>query len=199
MNKKVLSQKSPQAVMLTKLDENFLHAAFGAENLDHLISQELGAQRATDFESDRFRAGFWFCFHGPPPGLPARIEESPNPTFGAGCDWRKFQNVLAAYKHPAEGISGTKARLLDSGGYRLLKYVAAQYPQVAVQARVQANMELELNVNQKTGYVENVTVSGHPLLLRAAEEAAKQWQFDPTQAIQNPVKATLDFSTQCSQ
>jgi outer membrane biosynthesis protein TonB len=60
-------------------------------------------------------------------------------------------------------------------------------------------MELELNVNQKTGYVENVTVSGHPLLLRAAEEAAKQWQFDPTQAIQNPVKATLDFSTQCSQ
>lgn len=200
MNQSTLERKAPQAIALTKLEHQVLTKAFGSENLDKLLSQSAGADAVPDFKSDKFRSGFWFCFRGVHPAIPAAVRTPVDPTFGADCDWYKFQNVLASYKHPPEDIHGRKARLADSSGYRFLKYIPADYSPIFVQSRVQGTVELELDVDQDTGYVRDVTiVTGSAYFNARAEEAAKQWQFDPRQNIRNPVRVTLNFIIKCGE
>lgn len=76
---------------------------------------------------------------------------------------------------------------------RVIYRVEPVYPQIAIQARVQGSVMLQVTVNEM-GIVESVeVVSGHPLLRQAAVEAVKQWRYKPT--ILNgepvPVKATV--------
>jgi TonB family protein len=53
------------------------------------------------------------------------------------------------------------------------------YPALAVQARIQDTVVLEVQVNA-AGDVENVKlVSGHPLLVKVSIEAVKQWKYSP--------------------
>ncbi len=200
MNQSTLQRKAPQAIALTKLEHQVLTKAFGSKNLDELLSQSSGADAVQEFKSDKFRSGFWFCFRGEHPGIPAAVQTPVDPTFGADCDWYKFQNVLASYKHPVEGVYGRNARLVDPNSYKFLKYVPAKYSPIWVTARVQGTVELELNVNQETGYVTDVTVvNGTHFFSTSAEDAAKQWQFDPRQSIKNPVRVALDFKIECGQ
>jgi protein TonB len=76
---------------------------------------------------------------------------------------------------------------------RVIYRVEPVYPQIAIQARVQGSVMLQVVVNE-LGIVESVeVVSGHPLLTKAAVEAVKQWRYKPT--ILNgepvPIKATV--------
>ena len=53
------------------------------------------------------------------------------------------------------------------------------YPPVARQARIQGVVKLRGAIG-KDGSVQSLTVlSGHPLLVPAALEAAKQWVYEP--------------------
>jgi TonB family protein len=196
MNQAILERKSQQTVELTNLEHQVLTKAFGSENLNTLLSQTAGAESVPDFS--KFRSGFWFCFRGGHPAIPASVQTNVDPTFGKDCDWSKLQNILASYKHPAEGIRGRNARLVNPSNLKLLKYVPALYSPIFVQARVQGAVELELNVDKDTGYVKDViVVRGSDHFNAKAEDAAKQWQFDPKQNIPNPVRLTLDFTIKC--
>jgi len=61
----------------------------------------------------------------------------------------------------------------------LIFRVQPVYPPIARQARIQGLVELRAIIS-KTGTIENLTVvSGHPMLVRSAIEAVRQWRYRP--------------------
>jgi TonB family protein len=67
------------------------------------------------------------------------------------------------------------------------------YPRLAQEARIQGVVVLEVKINTE-GKVENLRVmAGHPLLIQAAIDAAKQWVY-PAQADPVTTTATINFS-----
>ena len=72
---------------------------------------------------------------------------------------------------------------------RVLRRVQPPYPVIAKQAHIQGSVQVQIDISE-TGAVTNVTLlSGHPLLRDAAMQAAKQWQFIPTELNGLPVRA----------
>ena len=61
----------------------------------------------------------------------------------------------------------------------ILNKVAPVYPPLARQARIQAPVNLKVQIS-KSGDVEKVElISGHPMLAPSAIEAVKQWKYKP--------------------
>ncbi len=78
----------------------------------------------------------------------------------------------------------TAAKPLPIGGNvlaaRLLKKVIPIYPPLARQARVSGTVQL-IGVIAKDGTIQQLQVaSGHPLLVKAALDAVRQWIYRPT-------------------
>ena len=63
---------------------------------------------------------------------------------------------------------------------RILRRVAPVYPELAVRAHVSGSVILEAEIDEE-GNVRGLKVlSGHPLLVKAAKDAVKQWKYSPT-------------------
>ncbi len=74
---------------------------------------------------------------------------------------------------------------------RPVKMVPPLYPALASKARVSGIVVLEATLTVQ-GTVEQIRViSGHPLLVEAAIEAVKQWQYEPTLLNGTPVAVIL--------
>jgi protein TonB len=72
------------------------------------------------------------------------------------------------------------------------------YPKLALNARVQGNVQLKAIIS-KTGEVTDLQVlSGHPLLVPAALNAVRQWHYRPYLLNGDPVEIetniTVNFS-----
>ena len=79
---------------------------------------------------------------------------------------------------------------------KLVARVNPAYPPLARQARIQGTVKLE-GVISKDGTIEELkVVSGHPLLIQAALDAAKQWKYQPTLLNGVPVEVitTIDVN-----
>jgi len=62
------------------------------------------------------------------------------------------------------------------------------YPPLAMQARIQGVVRFNVVIG-KDGRVSNVQlVSGHPLLVAAAQDAVRQWVYKPTLLNGSPVE-----------
>ncbi|MGI8988475.1 MAG: TonB family protein [Bryobacteraceae bacterium] len=78
----------------------------------------------------------------------------------------------------------------------LIKQVPPEYPALAKQARIQGTVRFNATIG-KDGTIENLTlVSGHPLLVQSAQEAARQWVYKPILLNGEPVQVitTLDVN-----
>jgi len=74
----------------------------------------------------------------------------------------------------------------------LIKKVAPIYSPLAKQAHLQGKVKVRLVIS-KTGTVVSVNVlSGHPLLVQAAIDAVKQWQYKPFVVDGQPVAASTE-------
>jgi protein TonB len=61
------------------------------------------------------------------------------------------------------------------------------YPELAIAARIEGTVRLVLRVDE-TGRVQRVRlISGHPFLVQAAIDAARQWRYRPTLINRKPV------------
>jgi protein TonB len=70
----------------------------------------------------------------------------------------------------------------------LLKQPKPVYPPLAKQARISGTVRFNALIG-KDGTIQNLTlVSGHPLLVPAAQEAVKQWLYKPTLLNGEPVE-----------
>jgi protein TonB len=73
---------------------------------------------------------------------------------------------------------------------RVLSRVQPSYPQLARQARVSGTVKVEAVID-KSGRVKTVkALSGPPLLRRAAEDAVRQWRYQPGTLNGEPVEVT---------
>jgi protein TonB len=74
---------------------------------------------------------------------------------------------------------------------RPIKMVPPVYPPLASKARVSGTVVLEATLTAR-GTVEGIRViSGHPLLIEAAVNSVKQWQYEPTLLNGVPVPVIL--------
>jgi len=88
---------------------------------------------------------------------------------------------------------GTTAVKPEQAEQNLVKKVAPVYPPLAKQARIQGKVKLQAVIS-KTGRVDSVNVlSGHPLLVQAAVDAVKQWQYKPFLVDGQPVVASAEI------
>jgi protein TonB len=63
---------------------------------------------------------------------------------------------------------------------RVVKLVPPKYPSLARMARITGTVVLEAIVTESGTVAEIKVVSGHPLLLEAAINCVKQWEYEPT-------------------
>ncbi len=77
---------------------------------------------------------------------------------------------------------------------RLVQRIEPVYPRVAIQMRISGEVQLEAVVGTG-GRVRDLQVkSGHPLLVRAALDAVRQWVFQPTLLNGVPVEVSAPVS-----
>jgi TonB family protein len=99
---------------------------------------------------------------------------------------------------------GTPQRIRVGGGVQqenLIQKVDPVYPPLAYQARIQGTVRFTAIIG-RDGRIENLQlVSGHPLLVEAAREAASQWQYKPTLLNGSPVEVVtqVDVNFKLSQ
>ena len=116
------------------------------------------------------------------PGLPGGISvfDAPQITMPA--------LVLSA---PAPVSPATPVRIRVGGTVqegKILRQVPPVYPDLARIMRISGQVRLEAII-AKNGKIENLQVlSGHPLLVRAALEAVRQWVYRPTLLNGDPVE-----------
>ena len=73
----------------------------------------------------------------------------------------------------------------------LVEHAPPAYPPLAIAARVQGAVVLDLTIG-KDGYVEDLkVVSGHPLLVKNAIEAVKRWTYKPFVIKGEPVEVSI--------
>jgi TonB family protein len=81
----------------------------------------------------------------------------------------------------AENMSGN-SRKRENFSFEPVHIVQPEYPDKARLARIEGDVEVELTVD-RSGSVQKVRgMTGNPLLLQAAEEAARQWKYPPFSA-----------------
>lgn len=75
----------------------------------------------------------------------------------------------------------------------LIQKVTPAYPAIAKSARVQGSVQFTALIS-KAGNIENLRlVRGHPLLIKAAEQAVLQWKYRPTLLNGTPVEVITDI------
>ena len=69
----------------------------------------------------------------------------------------------------------------DDSSRKVKTKVSPQYPELARKMNISGSVKLELLV-AANGQVKTVkTLGGHPLLIDAAQNAVKQWKYEPGQ------------------
>jgi TonB family protein len=104
------------------------------------------------------------------------------------------QRALDTKRQKAALASGSQLIRVGANvqAYKLIHKVDPVYPALALQARIQGAVRLTLTIG-KDGTVQNVMViSGHPLLVAAAVDAAKQWLYEPTLLNGYPVSVVTE-------
>src|SRR5208337_2345658 len=74
---------------------------------------------------------------------------------------------------------------------RLIYQVRPVYPKLAREARIEGTVRFQAEIS-KWGTVDRLKlISGHPLLVKAAMDAVKQWRYEPRRDFGVPVSTTL--------
>jgi protein TonB len=103
---------------------------------------------------------------------------------------RTLANLIHALPAPVPKDVAPHAVPVSSGVAQglLIHQVKPQYPSLARSARVQGAVVLQATIS-KDGTVQNLhLLSGHPLLVQAAEEAVRQWRYRPYLLNDQPVE-----------
>jgi periplasmic protein TonB len=131
---------------------------------------------------------------GEPPGIPSAIETGASNAFAPIFPQTKLApppeqpKIAEQPKQPPPA----KAVIVSKGAQlaKLIHQVKPIYPPLARAARISGTVQL-LAVIAKDGTIHNLqTLSGNPLLVRAALDAVSQWVYRPTLLSGEPVEVT---------
>ena len=108
-----------------------------------------------------------------------------------GFDWFHLWTLRLHAKPPAHTRPLQVSHWAEGN---LVFRVQPIYPALARQARIQGSVELRAIIS-KTGTIENLTViSGHPMLVRSAIEAVRQWRYRPYLLNGEPIEVETDVT-----
>ena len=104
--------------------------------------------------------------------------------------------VCQQLREPASGSTVPLASS-EEAALHLTKRIEPINPPLARMTRIQGKVVLQLTIGVDGRVVEVRTLSGHPLLLQAALDAVRQWEYKPftmnSKARETAVDVTLDF------
>jgi len=105
--------------------------------------------------------------------------------------WATGKGVLAAGQ-ALQAMSSAPPRRIAVGGNvqeaRLINRVSPVYPEEASKEKISGTVNLHVVV-ARDGKIQQIqVVSGHPLLVQAAIDAVRQWQYQPTLLNGQPVE-----------
>lgn len=80
-------------------------------------------------------------------------------------------------------------------GPTLIAAVAPMFPPIARAAHVNGEVVVEVRVNPHGEVEETKVISGHALLRKVSEAAAKKWKFADSEAPSKMARLTFSFST----
>jgi TonB family protein len=168
----------PKVQRLRELSWDIQKIAFGDRELFQKTSSE---------EEEKLQAGG-----------KAMVDELKLGKFDKGFPYKaSFVTDLKDYVGIVSAPQQQTGELDDANSYHFQRYVSAVYPPLALHARIQGMVQLDLEVDEATGEVREVSaISGHPLLKPSALEAAKRWKFEPNSVAPN-IHVTLTFEPHC--
>jgi TonB family protein len=113
------------------------------------------------------------------------------------------RSVTINFTFPPSPMETSPDRIRVGGNVQannLIQKAPVKYPPLAKQARIQGTVRFSATIG-KDGTVKNLEViSGHPLLVEAAQEGVRQWVYRPTLLNGNPVEVItqvdVNFSLQ---
>ena len=77
---------------------------------------------------------------------------------------------------------------------QLVSRTEPQYPILAKEARIQGTVFLRAIISREGRITSLEVVSGHPLLVRAALDAVRQWRYRPTLLNGEPVEVETSIT-----
>jgi len=101
---------------------------------------------------------------------------------------RRVALLLIALTIAASGQTIPPRTPPDEAAKHLIKKPLPNYPQFAELTRITGNVLLEISIDDSgTASVRRV-ISGHPLLVQAAIDAANHWKYDPFEVDGKPAR-----------
>ncbi|MBI4479037.1 MAG: TonB family protein [Acidobacteria bacterium] len=117
----------------------------------------------------------------PPPGPVGGVVGGIDSGLMGGAAGGMLGGIIAAPPPPPPPPPQERIRV---GGQvqsaKLVNQARPVYPPLARQARIQGTVRLEAVINKDGAIEELKVVSGHPLLIKAAQDAVLQWRYQPT-------------------
>jgi protein TonB len=77
---------------------------------------------------------------------------------------------------------------------KLIYQPKPDYPQLARLTRTQGDVEFEAIIGKDGGIEQLKVVRGHPLLVKAAFDAVRQWRYQPTLLNGEPVEVLTEIT-----
>jgi len=112
-----------------------------------------------------------------------------------------LQGLVTTPVNPDGSVQPLKVRV-SSGVLQgnAIRKVQPPYPPIAKAAGAEGPVQVQVLISETGEVLEATVISGHPLLREATLEAARQWQFKPTELSSKPVKVqgvlTFNFTIQ---
>jgi protein TonB len=144
-----------------------------------------------------------FSFHAGPNSSQAEVADRPpaidvgfgDPGINSRSIVGSFAPLMPTVAHHQQNV---RTSVMMEGN--LIHKVEPQYPAMAKQLHVEGSVIIQAWISRE-GLIERAqVVSGHPLLVRAALEAVRQWRYRPYYLNHEPVEVeteiTVNFTMQ---
>jgi protein TonB len=100
--------------------------------------------------------------------------------------------LIAAHILGISAFADTQAKRIRVDGKtqrtKLIHEVPAEYPQDAKDHHIEGVVHLKVTIGTDGTMKELEAISGHPLLVKAALQAVRQWRYQPTEVNGEPVE-----------
>jgi TonB family protein len=118
---------------------------------------------------------------------------------GARCEPSFWRQVIGKYDGPPQQRGPLPIEIVDRDSFKFTHYVAADYPPIALSARILGDVKVRLSVDGRSGTVTEASiVAGRPLLDEAALRAVRQWRFVAGTTPGTPFDITFRFDVKCA-